>query len=179
MAVARAAQIRVPLASLILLFPTRSGGLKDEVRLEAGVFCASHHGTQKDGLEFTAVIGEVTVRLAEDGHDLRHLETELTVLVGERGSMTLRLVFLPFGRVRPNLDALPGEWSPVAGAAYGATHPETTLADPIHDGRALAVVVGPARHRRGRCEALRAGGQQKPGNPGCQNGAACGEEATA
>ena len=34
------------------------------------------------------------------------------------------------------------------------------LADPIHDRRALAVVVGPARHRSGRCQAFRAGGQQ-------------------
>src|ERR1700709_2177979 len=94
---------------------TRSDRLKDEVRLQAGLFCAPHHGTQKDGLEFTAVIGEVTVRLAKDGNDLRHLETELTILVGERGAMALRLVLLPFGRVRPNLDALPGERSPVAG----------------------------------------------------------------
>src|SRR6185369_16993617 len=164
MAVARAAQIRVALASLILLFPTRSGGLKDEVRLEAGVFCASHHGTQKDGLEFTAVIGEVTMRLAEQGNDLRHLETELTVLVGKRGAMTLRLVLLPFGRVRPNLDALPGKWRPVACAAYGATHPEATFANPINDRRALLVVVGPARHRRGGCKALPARGQQEAGN---------------
>src|SRR6478609_10182242 len=132
MAVTRAAQIRVALASLILLFPTRSGGLKDEVRLEAVVFCASHHGTQKDGLEFTAVIGEVTVRLAEDGNDLRHLEPELAVLVGERGAMALRLVLLAFGRVGPDLDALPGHRSPVAGAAHGAAHPEAALADPLH-----------------------------------------------
>src|SRR6187455_1779139 len=169
MATARATQIRVALANLIPLFPTRSGGLEDEMRLQALVFCAAHHGTQKHGFEFTTVIGEVTVRLAEDGNNLRHLETERTVLVGERGSMTLRLVLLPFGRVRPNLDALPGKRSPVAGAAYGATHPEA----------ALAVVVGPARHRRGRCEALRAGGQQEPGNPGCHNGAACDEELAA
>src|SRR5262245_60097872 len=146
MAIARAAQIRVALANFIPLFPTRSGGLKDEMRLEAGIFCASHHGTQKDGLEFTAVIGEVTVRLTEDGNDLRHLETEPTVLAGERGSVTLRLVLLSFCRVRPNLDALPREWSPVACAAYGAAHPEATLANPIHDRRPLAVVVGPTRH---------------------------------
>src|SRR5215510_7285484 len=159
MAAARAAQIRVALAYLIPLFPTRSGGLKDEVRLEAGLFCASHHGTQKDGFEFTAVIGEVTVRLAKDRNDLRHLEPELAILVGERGPMTLRLVLLPFGGVRPNLDALPGKRSPIACTAYGATHPEATLADPVHDRRALAVVVRPARHRWGRCKALRAGGQ--------------------
>src|SRR5262249_17165517 len=115
------------------------------------------------------------MRLAKDGNNLRHLETEPPVLVGERGSMTLRLVLLSFGRVRPNLDALPGERSPVACTAYGATHPEPTLADPIYDRRALAVVVGPARHRRGRCDALRAHGQQESGNPGCQDGGASGE----
>src|SRR5262245_49121293 len=181
MAAARAAQVRVALANLIPLFPTRSGGLKNEVRLEARIFCASHHGTQKDGFEFTAVIGEVTVRLAEDGNDLRHLETELAVLVGERGPMTLRLVLLPFDRVCPNLDALSGKRSPVARAAYGAAHPEATLADPLHDRRTLVgvVVVGPARHRRGRCEALCARRHQEPGNPGCQNGAAGREEVAA
>src|SRR5207344_3294385 len=124
------------------------------------------------------------MRLAKDGNNLRHLKTERPVLVGERGSMTLRLMLLSFGRVRPNLDALPGERSPVACTAYGATHPEATLADPIHDRRALAVVVRPARHRIGRCEALRARGQQEAGNPGCQNpgcqeGAASGEKIAA
>src|SRR6478752_2322665 len=147
MAAARAAQIRVTFANLIRLFPTRSDRLKDEVRLQALVFCAPHHRTEKDGFEFAAVIGEMTMRLAKNGNDLRHLETERPVLVGHRGSMTLRLVLLPFGRVRPNLDALPGERSPVASAAHGATHPEATLADPVHNRRALAVVVGSARHR--------------------------------
>src|ERR1044072_2213440 len=108
-AATRAAQIRIAWANLIPLFFTRSGRLKDEVRLQAGLFRAPHHGTQKHCLEFTAVIGEVTMRLAKDGNDLRHLETERPVLVGERGSMTLRFVLLPFGRVRPNLDALPSE----------------------------------------------------------------------
>jgi hypothetical protein len=62
---------------------SRSSRLEDEVRLEA---LTPHHGTEKDGFEFAAVIGEVTMRLAEDRNDLRHLETELAVLVGERGS---------------------------------------------------------------------------------------------
>src|SRR3954469_24274687 len=110
-----------------------SGRRKDEVRLEAGLLCAPHHRTQKHGFEFAAVIGEMTMRLAENGNDLRHLETELAVLVGERGAMTLRFMLLPFGGVRPNLDALPGKWSPIACAAHGAAHPETTLADPLHD----------------------------------------------
>src|SRR5215831_19562688 len=174
MAAARAAQIRATRANLIPLFLTRSGRLKDEVRFQAGLFCAPHHGTQKDGLEFTAVISEVTMGLAEDGNNLRHLKAERAVLVGERGSMTLRLVLLPFRRVRPNLDALPGERSPVACAAYGAAHPKAALADPLHDRRAFDVVVGSARHRRGRREPLRASGQQESGNPRYQDEAASG-----
>src|SRR5262249_49405138 len=114
--------------------------------------------------------------LAKDGNNLRHLKTERAVLVGERGAMTLRLVLPTLGRVRPDLDALPGKRSPVVCAAYGATHPEATLAPPIPDRPALEVVVRSAPHRIGWCEAFRAGGQQQPGNPGYQNGAACGEE---
>src|SRR5262245_54821647 len=109
MAVARAAQIRVTRANLIPMIPIRSGRLQDEVRLQAGILYASHHRPQKDGFEFTAIIGEVTMRLAEDGDDLRHLQTERPVLVGERGSMTLRLMLPALGRVRPDLDALPGK----------------------------------------------------------------------
>src|SRR4029077_11995315 len=146
MAAARTAQIKNTRANLIPLFPTRSGWLKDEVRFQTGFFCAPHHGTQKDSFEFAAVIGEVTVRLTEDGNDLRHLKAERTVLVGERGSMTLRFVLLPLGRVRPDLDALPGERSSVACTAYSATHPEATLTDPVHHRRTLDVVIGPARH---------------------------------
>src|SRR5690349_20194060 len=116
-------------------FATRSGRLKDEVRLQAGILCAPHHGTQEDSLEFTAVVGEVPMRLAEDGNDLRHLETEGSVLVGERGAMALRFVLLPFGGMRPDLDALPGKRSPVACPAHGAAHPEAALADPIHGRR--------------------------------------------
>src|SRR6266481_5127760 len=124
--------------------PVRSGRRKHEVRLQAGLFRAPHHGTQKDGFEFTAVIGEVTMRLAKDGNNLRYLKTERPVLVGDRGPMTT-LVFLPaFGRVRPNLDALPGERSPVARAANGACHHEAPFADPLHNRRALVVVVGSA-----------------------------------
>src|SRR5262245_44904927 len=119
------------------------------------------------------------MRLAKDGNDLRYLETERPVLVGERGAMALRLVLPTFGRMRPDLDALPGKRSPVACAAHGATHPEAAFADPVHDRRALAVVVRPAPHRIGRREAFRAGGQQEPGNPGCQDGAASGEEVAA
>src|SRR4029077_1345979 len=115
----------------------------------------------------------------EDWNDLRHFKTERTVLVGKRGAVTLRFVLLPFGRVRPDLDALSGERSPVAGAAYGSRHPEAALADPIHDRRTLAVVVGPARHRLGRCEAIRAGRQQEPRSSGCRDQSECGEQVAA
>src|SRR3954447_19036775 len=110
---------------------------KDKVRLEAGLFCAPHHRTQKHGFELAAVIGEMTVRLAEDRNDLRHFQTELAVLVGQRGAMTVRFLLLPFRSVRPDLDALPGKRRAVAGAAHRAAHPEAALADPLHDGRPL------------------------------------------
>lgn len=124
------------------------------------------------------------MRLAEDGNDLRHLEPERAVLVGQRGAVTLRLVLLAFDRVCPDLDALTGKRRPVTGTAHGAAHPEATLPDPVHDRRALAVVVRPARHRLGRREAVSAGGQQQAGNPGgqnagCKHGAAGGEEVAA
>src|SRR3954451_23466377 len=105
-----------------------SGPLQHEVRLETGLLGAPHHRAQEHGFEFAAVIGEVAVRLAEDRDDLRHLETELAVLVGQRGAMALRLMLLAFGGVRPDLDALPGQRRPVPGAAHGAAHPETALA---------------------------------------------------
>src|SRR5690348_14730681 len=141
MANTSAAQIRATRANLIpfdancLLIPTRSGRLKDEMGLQAGLFCAPHHRPQKDGFELTAVIGEVTMWLTEDRNNLRHLKTERPVLVGERGSVTLRLVLLPFDRVRPDLDALSGERSPVACAAHGSRHPEAALADTLHEDR--------------------------------------------
>src|SRR3954451_15984908 len=146
------------------------------MRLQALIFCAPHHRTEKDGFEFTAVVGEMAMRLAEDRNDLRHLETEPAVLVGERRAMALRLVFLPFRRVRPNLNALAAERCAVAGASHGAAHPEAAFADPIDDGRALAVIVRPARHRPGRCDTLRESGRQEPGNAGCQDGAAGGKK---
>jgi hypothetical protein len=52
------------------------------------------------------------MRLAKDGNNLWYLKTELSVLVGERGSMTTLLFLPPLGRVRPDLDALPGKRSP-------------------------------------------------------------------
>lgn len=64
--------------------------------------------------------------LAKDRNNL-HLQTELAILLGELGPVTLRIMFLPFGRLRPNLDALLGERSSVACAAYGTAHSEAAL----------------------------------------------------
>src|SRR3954468_13194600 len=139
MAAARATQIRI---TRVNLHPFAGNSVRPARARSALPGCflgAAHHGTQEDGFELTAVISEVTMRLAEDRNDLRHLETERAVLVGERGAMTLRLMFLPFRRVRPDLDALASERCAVAGAADGAAHPEAAFADPVHDGRALAV----------------------------------------
>src|ERR1700759_5631765 len=124
MAIARALQIRAARADLIPVFPALSGRLKHEMRFQAGLLGALHHRTKEDGFELTAVIGEVTMGLTEDRNDLRHLETERAVLVGERGAVTLRFVFLPFDRVGPDLDTLSGERRPVACAAHGPRHPE-------------------------------------------------------
>ena len=64
------------------------------MRLQAGFLRAAHHGTQEDGFELAAVIGEMAMRLAEHGNDLRHLQTEFAVLVGERRAVALRLMLL-------------------------------------------------------------------------------------
>src|SRR3954454_399221 len=146
MAAATMAQIRVARADVIPML-ARSGWLQDEMRFQAGFLGALHHRPQEHGFEFTAVIGEVAMRLAKDRDDLRHLETEHAVLVGERRAMALRFMLLTFDRMRPDVDALPGQRRAVAGAAHGAGHPEAALADPLHDLRTLGVVVGSARHR--------------------------------
>ena len=100
------------------------------------------NGAQKHRLEHTTVIGEMAMRLAEGGDDLRHLQTEHAVRVGERGPVTALVALVSFGRVRPDLDALPGKRRPIAGTAHGARHPEAPATDPVHDRRAREVVVG-------------------------------------
>src|SRR5579871_3798040 len=70
-----------------LTLPALSDRLQDEMRLQAGFLRAPHDGAKEHSLEFTAVIGEVPMRLTEDGNDLRHLEAELPILVRERGSV--------------------------------------------------------------------------------------------
>src|SRR6056297_306814 len=86
----------------------RSGGLQDEMRLEAGVARAWHHGAEEHRLEVAAVIGEMAVGLAEGGHDLRHFEPEHAVFIGERRAVAVRIAFVPFGGMGPDLDALTG-----------------------------------------------------------------------
>ena len=60
--------------------------------------------------------------------------------------MALRVALVPFGGVRPDLDALAGKWRTVARAPHSARHPETTTANPIYDWRTGAVIVGPTTH---------------------------------
>src|SRR6056297_3063259 len=89
--------------------PAGSGGLQDEMRLEAGVVRTWHHGAEEHRFEITAAIGEVAMRLAERGHDLWHFEPELAVFIGERRAVAVRVAFVAFGGMSPDLDALTGE----------------------------------------------------------------------
>lgn len=56
--------------------------LKNKVCLKTLIFGARHYGTEKDGFKFATVVGQVTMRLAEGGNDLRHFKTKMAVLVG-------------------------------------------------------------------------------------------------
>ena len=79
------------------------------MRLEAGVARAWHDWAEEHRVEVAAVIGEMTVRLAEGGHDLGHFEPELAVFIGERRAVAVRVAFVAFGGMGPDLDALTGE----------------------------------------------------------------------
>ncbi len=112
---------------------------------------ALHHGAQEDGLEAAAVEARWPWGWPKIGHDLRHLEPEAAVLVGERGAVALRLMLLTFRRMRPDLDALARKRCSVAG---GARCP-TSRSRPCRCAarwRAGAIVVGAAAHGRRRRE---------------------------
>ena len=66
----------------------------------------------------------MAMRLAEGGHDLRHLQRERAVIVAERRAMSVRIAFVPFGRMRPDLYPLARKRRAVARAAHCAGHPE-------------------------------------------------------
>ena len=48
----------------------------------------------------------MTVCLTKSRHNLRHLQSELTVFICQRGTMALRVTFMPFSGVCPNLYTL-------------------------------------------------------------------------
>src|SRR5262245_48220482 len=121
----------------------------------------------------------MTVCLAEGRDDLRHLEAEGPVRVGERGSMALRVRLVSLGGMRPDLDALAREGRPVAGAAHGTAHPEAAAADPLHDRCTWPIVVGAARHRARWCQPSRIRGHNEAGHAGSEHRPAASEEATA
>ena len=60
--------------------------------------------------------------------------------------MALGITLVAFGRMRPNLNALPCQRRAVACAQDLAGHPEAAPADPVNHRRAGAVIVGPAAH---------------------------------
>lgn len=145
---------------------------------EARVAGARHHGAEEHGLEAVAivfgVVGEVPVRLAEGGDDLRHLQPEHALGVGERGAVALRVALVALGGVRPDLDADAGERSTVAGTPHAAGHPKTPAADALDDRGTGLVVVGTPAHGRGRGEALRAHRPQEADGAGRQGSAGSG-----
>ena len=97
--------------------PFRSGGLQNKIRVEGRVGRAAHHGTQEHRLEIIIVIGQMSVGLAECGHDLRHVHLEKAIGIGQRRAVALRVTLVTFCRVRPDLDTLPGQRCAIAGAA--------------------------------------------------------------
>ena len=129
--------------------------LKDEVRLQAGVPYAPHYGAKEDGLEVATVIGEMAMWLSEGGDDLRHFKAEHTIRVRKCGPVAVRVPLVSFCGVRPDLNALTRKRGAVTCAPYGARHPEAPTANPVHEQRTRAVVVGSVSHRACRCDARR------------------------
>ena len=84
--------------------------------------------------------------LTERRNNLRHLEAELSICVGQSGTVALRVTFVPFGGVRPDLYALVSKRRSIACTPNCASHPEATTTDAIHYGCAHAVIVGSAPH---------------------------------
>ena len=106
--------------------------------MQAGVRGPRHHGPQENRLEEAAVIavgimGEVPVGLSEGGHDLRHLDAEHAVGVGERGAVRALVPLVTLGRMGPDLDAATGNGGSVdraarfdrIGARYTPVEPST------------------------------------------------------
>ncbi|KKL79792.1 hypothetical protein LCGC14_2011260 [marine sediment metagenome] len=79
------------------------------MRLEAAIPGACHHRPQENGFELCAVMGEMAMGLPEGRHDLRHLEAEYTVGIGQGRAMALGVALMPFGCMGPDLDALIGK----------------------------------------------------------------------
>jgi hypothetical protein len=92
--------------------------------------------------------------------------------------MTLGVTFVTLRCVRPNLDALTGEWRAVPSTADRAAHPEAAAPDPLNDRSSGAVIVGAARHRGGRCEILRCDRQTETRHSKRHERAAGGEQVT-
>ena len=144
--------------------------------LEAAIAVRPHHvedvtrwaGAARAGMLLEADMAGTPVRLAEDRDDLRHLQPERAVRVGQRGTVAVRVLLVALGRVRPDLDAHAGERGAVARTPHAARHPEAAAANALDEWRAGPVVVGAAAHGRGRCEALRARRPEEAGGAGRQ-----------
>lgn len=116
------------------------------------------------------------MRLTKSRNDLRHLEPKVARCVGQRGPMTMRITFMSFGGVRPNLNALPRKWCAIAGTTHSARHPKTATANAIHDRGARQIIVGPAPHCWRRGKALSKGRARKARRANDPSGTTCEQE---
>ena len=93
--------------------------------------------------------------------------------------MAVRVTLVAFGRMCPDLDALAGKRSTIAGTADGTAHPETAATNPVHDRRPGPIVVGAAAHRPRRRQPLCTGRDKETGCHGHRDGAAGREDVSA
>ncbi|PRY22277.1 hypothetical protein CLV78_107201 [Aliiruegeria haliotis] len=102
------------------------------MRFLASIFRTPHHRAQEDSFELAAINCKVAVWLAESGDDLRHLKTEDPVGIGDSRTVAMRIAFVAFGRVCPDLNAPPSKRSAIACAGTDPVHrPAATQAPSV------------------------------------------------
>lgn len=113
---------RVPLYGIAMsdLVTRNSGGCQNEMCFQRGVAWAVHERAQENGFKVAAVISQMRMRLTKGRDDLRHLETEDAVLIGQGRAMAVGIAFMAFGCMGPDLDALTCQRRAVTGPSDGA-----------------------------------------------------------
>lgn len=76
------------------------------------IACAGHDRAQKHRFKVTAVIGEMPMRLSKGRHDLRHLKAVFTVFICQCCAVAVRVTFMLFGGMCPDLNGCPAKGYP-------------------------------------------------------------------